>query len=130
MHHGGAGTTGASLAAGLPTIIRPWFGDQYFWATRVTKLGVGHKLASMRSDEIASALKKATTDRVMVEKASRMGQRIRSESGVDVAVNTIHYNIIRALRDGSSKAKPSKAEAVCNIREKLPKPSLPLPRLR
>ncbi|KAJ7872594.1 glycosyltransferase family 1 protein [Mycena leptocephala] len=32
MHHGGAGTTGASLRAGIPTLIKPWFGDQYFWA--------------------------------------------------------------------------------------------------
>ena len=31
MHHGGAGTVGASLRAGLPTIIKPWFGDQFFW---------------------------------------------------------------------------------------------------
>lgn len=27
-HHGGAGTTGASLRAGLPTLIHPFFGDQ------------------------------------------------------------------------------------------------------
>lgn len=40
MHHGGAGTTGASLRAGIPTLIRPWFGDQFFWASRVEKLGV------------------------------------------------------------------------------------------
>lgn len=40
MHHGGAGTTGASLRAGIPTIIKPWFGDQFFWASRVEKLGV------------------------------------------------------------------------------------------
>jgi sterol 3beta-glucosyltransferase len=31
MHHGGAGTVGASLRAGLPTLIKPWFGDQFFW---------------------------------------------------------------------------------------------------
>ncbi|KAI9601575.1 hypothetical protein H4Q26_001401 [Puccinia striiformis f. sp. tritici PST-130] len=29
-HHGGAGTTGASLKAGIPTIIKPFFGDQFF----------------------------------------------------------------------------------------------------
>ena len=59
MHHGGAGTTGASLrgksfpfylrrpvlmcsgfTAGVPTLIKPWFGDQFFWASRVQKLGV------------------------------------------------------------------------------------------
>ena len=43
MHHGGAGTTGASLRAGIPTLIRPWFGDQFFWASRVEKLGVGYQ---------------------------------------------------------------------------------------
>lgn len=31
MHHGGAGTVGASLRAGLPTLIRAFFGDQHFW---------------------------------------------------------------------------------------------------
>lgn len=40
LHHGGAGTTAASLRAGIPTIIKPWFGDQFFWAARVQKLGV------------------------------------------------------------------------------------------
>ena len=40
LHHGGAGTTGASLRAGIPTLIRPWFGDQFFWASRVQALGV------------------------------------------------------------------------------------------
>lgn len=26
LHHGGAGTVGASLRAGIPTLIKPWFG--------------------------------------------------------------------------------------------------------
>ncbi|KAG6836685.1 Sterol 3-beta-glucosyltransferase [Arthromyces matolae] len=39
LHHGGAGTTGASLRAGIPTLIKPWFGDQFFWAARVHRLG-------------------------------------------------------------------------------------------
>jgi hypothetical protein len=30
-HHGGAGTTSAGLRAGLPTIVVPFFGDQFFW---------------------------------------------------------------------------------------------------
>lgn len=29
-HHGGAGTTAAGLRAGKPTIIVPFFGDQFF----------------------------------------------------------------------------------------------------
>ncbi|GJJ15975.1 hypothetical protein Clacol_010254 [Clathrus columnatus] len=62
VHHGGAGTTGASLRAGIPTIIKPWFGDQFFWASRVQRLGVGLRLSNIRSGELAEALKKATTD--------------------------------------------------------------------
>jgi UDP:flavonoid glycosyltransferase YjiC (YdhE family) len=34
VHHGGAGTTAASLRAGIPSIVCPFFGDQPFWARR------------------------------------------------------------------------------------------------
>jgi sterol 3beta-glucosyltransferase len=40
VHHGGAGTTGASLRAGIPTLIKPWFGDQFFWARYVHVLAL------------------------------------------------------------------------------------------
>jgi sterol 3beta-glucosyltransferase len=50
LHHGGAGTTGASLRAGIPTLIKPWFGDQFFWASRVQKLGVCLFLADKHID--------------------------------------------------------------------------------
>ncbi|OXC68989.1 hypothetical protein AYX13_02600 [Cryptococcus neoformans] len=96
LHHGGAGTVGASLRAGIPTLIKPWFGDQFFWSIRVSKLGVGLKVPSLRSDDVASALIKATSDRVMIEKAARIGERIRSENGVANAVSAISYNISRA----------------------------------
>jgi sterol 3beta-glucosyltransferase len=38
VHHGGAGTTSAGLRAGVPTCIRPFFGDQYFWAERIQEV--------------------------------------------------------------------------------------------
>ncbi|ORY35482.1 hypothetical protein BCR39DRAFT_461494 [Naematelia encephala] len=99
LHHGGAGTVGASLRAGIPTLIKPWFGDQFFWALRVTKLEVGLKVSSLRSDEVADALRKATSDRVMIEKAARIGERIRAENGVENAVQAITFNVIRAGGD-------------------------------
>ncbi|KAE8541715.1 hypothetical protein D1P53_001886 [Cryptococcus gattii VGV] len=99
LHHGGAGTVGASLRAGIPTLIKPWFGDQFFWSIRVSKLGVGLKVPSLRPDDVASALIKATSDRVMIEKAARIGERIRSENGVATAISAISYNISRAASD-------------------------------
>ncbi|KAI0250754.1 hypothetical protein BJV78DRAFT_1127517 [Lactifluus subvellereus] len=99
LHHGGAGTTGASLRAGIPTIIRPWFGDQFFWASRVQKLGAGIRLHSLHSKEVSHALKKATTDRVMKEKAAGVGERIREEDGIRTAISTIYTYLPRAGRD-------------------------------
>jgi UDP:flavonoid glycosyltransferase YjiC (YdhE family) len=41
VHHGGAGTTAASLRAGVPTLIL-WTGpDQLIWGVRVKRLKVG-----------------------------------------------------------------------------------------
>eukprot|EP00842_Homolaphlyctis_polyrhiza_P002882 jgi/Hompol1/3595/HPOL_006634-RA len=38
VHHGGAGTTAAGIRAGVPTLIHPFFGDQFFWADRVQEV--------------------------------------------------------------------------------------------
>ena len=41
VHHGGAGTTAASLRAGVPTLILWMDPDQTFWGARVKRLKVG-----------------------------------------------------------------------------------------
>lgn len=35
------GTTAAGLRFGRPTVIVPFFGDQFFWGQRVREMGVG-----------------------------------------------------------------------------------------
>jgi len=71
----------------------------YGRANRVTKLEVGLKVPSLRSDDIAQCLHKATTSTLMIEKAKRVGELIRSENGVDNAVAAIQFNIVRAVSD-------------------------------
>ncbi|MDR7277304.1 UDP:flavonoid glycosyltransferase YjiC (YdhE family) [Catenuloplanes atrovinosus] len=44
VHHGGAGTTYASIAAGLPTLVCSVFSDQPFWGERLRRLGAGDRL--------------------------------------------------------------------------------------
>ncbi|KAG0148770.1 hypothetical protein CROQUDRAFT_669638 [Cronartium quercuum f. sp. fusiforme G11] len=92
-HHGGAGTTGASLRAGIPTIIRPFFGDQYFWADRVERLGIGIGLRKMTVKNLCKALETATGDEVMIKKAKLMGEQIKAESGVSKAVECIYRDL-------------------------------------
>jgi sterol 3beta-glucosyltransferase len=79
-HHGGAGTTGASLRAGIPTIIHPFFGDQFFWADRVEALGVGTSVKKLTVSNLSEALIAATTDHKQIDRASLMGEQIRRVS--------------------------------------------------
>ena len=80
-HHGGAGTTGASLRAGKPTIIKPFFGDQYFFGDRVEDLGVGVHLRKLNSTLLGRALWEATHSERMIVKARILGEQIRQVSG-------------------------------------------------
>ncbi|CAK7275340.1 hypothetical protein SEPCBS119000_006643 [Sporothrix epigloea] len=41
--HGGAGTTAIALKCGLPIMVVPFFGDQYFWGSMIEKSNVGPK---------------------------------------------------------------------------------------
>ena len=79
-HHGGSGTTGASLRAGIPTIIRPFFGDQYFFASRVEDLGVGVGLRKWGAKTFGRALWEATRNERMIQKARALGEDIRRVS--------------------------------------------------
>ena len=91
MHHGGEGTTGASLRAGLPTIICPFFGDQPFWGRRLAALGVGPPPLERRRLDVPTlaAAFKATDDPAMRERAQTLGQRIAQEDGVKAATDFI-----------------------------------------
>lgn len=77
VHHGGAGTTAAGLRAGLPTVIKPFFGDQRFWGQRVEELGVGVCLVKLTVDKLSDALMLVTRNNAMISKANVLGATIR-----------------------------------------------------
>lgn len=92
VHHGGAGTTAAGLRAGVPSIIVPSFGDQFFWGERVYELGVGTKpipRKKLAADKLAEAIKQSIENVVMRKNAEDMGQLIRAEDGIEAAVQMI-----------------------------------------
>ena len=76
-HHGGAGTTGSSLRAGIPTIVKPFFGDQFFFGSRVEDLGVGRCLKKINTSVFSRALWEVTNSERMIVKAKLLGERIR-----------------------------------------------------
>jgi len=97
-HHGGAGTTAAGLRFGKPTVIVPFFGDQYFWGQRVREIGVGdtvpHK--SMTASKLSKVILNCLNDTQLLKKATLLGDQIRSEDGVRIAVATFHKYLDKA----------------------------------
>ncbi len=92
VHHGGAGTTAASLRAGIPTVIVPHMADQSLWGTRVEALGVGPRAIprdKLTAARLATAIRTAVSDEGMRSRAAELGMRIRAEDGVGEAVRLI-----------------------------------------
>ncbi len=89
LHHGGAGTTAAGLRAGAPTVVVPFFADQFFWGRRVAALGAGpapiprERLTTAR---VAAALRTATTDPGLRAGARAVAGRLAGEDGTARAV--------------------------------------------
>ena len=96
VHHGGAGTTGAALSAGVPSLIIPHFGDQYYWGRRVAELGVGPEpieRKKLSAERLVAALSTALHDSGMREQAASLGAKISAENGVGKAVEVIRKYI-------------------------------------
>ena len=92
IHHGGAGTTGAGLRAGVPSILIPFVADQPSWARRVTELGAGPRPIPFReltAESLADAIRQAMTDAALRERAARIGELIRAEDGVGAAAEIV-----------------------------------------
>jgi UDP:flavonoid glycosyltransferase YjiC (YdhE family) len=93
VHHGGAGTTGAGLRAGVPNLITPFApNDQSAWADRVARLGVGPRLPGIKqltAEKLAGAIQTAATDAALRARAAALGEKIRAENGNARAVDVI-----------------------------------------
>lgn len=92
VHHGGAGTTSAGIAAGRPTIIVPFFGDQPFWGAMVARAGAGpdpipHK--QLTADKLADAIK-FCLKRETLDCAQELARKIAAEEGSDTAAQSFH----------------------------------------
>jgi sterol 3beta-glucosyltransferase len=86
VHHGGAGTVHAALAAGVPQVICSVFSDQPFWGSLVQHRMLGahvpfrHLTAATLSDALRRALQPDT-----LAAARAMQARVASESGAAAA---------------------------------------------
>lgn len=91
-HHGGAGTTGAAAAAGVPQVICPAGLDQPFWARRMRSLGVAPaapKLGELSVRGLVPAFDAVLNDLQLTYRAEELGRRVRAEDGTGAALRLI-----------------------------------------
>ena len=84
VHHCGAGTTAATLRAGIPSIAVPGIMDQPFWAHRLHRLGVSPpplRRTALTADDLAAAITAATTDPSHRQRAVDLAEQVRAEDG-------------------------------------------------
>ena len=94
-HHGGAGTTAAGLRAGLPTIVVPFFGDQFFWGQVVADAGAGPEpipIDRLDSDALAAAFAFCARPQVRAQ-AQALGAKVRETDGVELATQSLYRHL-------------------------------------
>ncbi|TMR94970.1 glycosyltransferase [Nonomuraea basaltis] len=92
VHHGGIGTVAAVLRAGIPQVVRPFIGDQPFWADRLHRLGVAPPPVTGRltAERLAAAITAAADS---APAARALADQIAAENGIATAVARIQARV-------------------------------------
>ncbi|KZL72485.1 UDP-transferase (glycosyltransferase family 28 domain-containing protein) [Colletotrichum tofieldiae] len=94
--HGGAGTTAIALKCGLPTMIVPFFGDQHFWGSILSKCKAGPEAVPYKqldAEKLAEGIKYCLSDEAK-EAAAKVAKDIELEGdGAKNAVRSFHHHL-------------------------------------
>jgi sterol 3beta-glucosyltransferase len=96
VHHGGAGTSAAAARAGVPSVVVPFLGDQFFWAARLRAAGAAPPavpVGRLTGGRLEAALAQALADAAMRDRAAALGRAIRTENGIAGAVGVVERAI-------------------------------------
>ena len=97
IHHGGSGTSHSATRAGVPSIVVPFAGDQFFWAERLRLAGVAPSAVDGRrpaAEAFSRAIDFAAAARVRT-RARALGETMRAENGVVSAVVALESVVAR-----------------------------------
>jgi UDP:flavonoid glycosyltransferase YjiC (YdhE family) len=92
VHHGGAGTTASVFRAGVPGVFVPHSTDHPIWAEIAESLGCAGPAIPYKGltrERLAMAIVKTMSTQKYHKAAAELGQRVRSERGVQTARHLI-----------------------------------------
>jgi sterol 3beta-glucosyltransferase len=96
VHHGGAGTSHAAAAAGVPSVVVPHVGDQRYWADRLHRLGVATPpvvLKAITPAGLAESILAAAADPALRDAARALAGRMAGEDGLGAGVRLIEQAV-------------------------------------
>ncbi|PXA05102.1 hypothetical protein DDZ13_03830 [Coraliomargarita sinensis] len=90
IHHGGAGTTASVLHAGIPQIIIPHIGDQWFFAREMRRLRVGLEVKRKRwPEQLPKAVRIAERSKRLNRRSKKLAKLLAEEDGPANAVHEL-----------------------------------------
>jgi UDP:flavonoid glycosyltransferase YjiC (YdhE family) len=92
VHHCGAGTTHATLRAGVPSVPVAHLSDQFAWANELRRLGVAPRMlrrTTWSATTLASRITEASNDPRMKTAAMSMRARMQSDDGPETAARLV-----------------------------------------
>ncbi|KAJ5812656.1 hypothetical protein N7474_008957 [Penicillium riverlandense] len=91
----GAGTTAAAIAAGKPSVVVPFFGDQPFWGSMIARAGAGPEpipFKKLTAASLSVAIKDALN--CSVRKTSHsLGDLVNDEDGVQAGIRSFYQQL-------------------------------------
>ncbi|KAJ3037692.1 hypothetical protein HDV00_001414 [Rhizophlyctis rosea] len=110
-HHGGAGTLSAGLRCGKPTIVVPFFGDQFFWGAMVYRMKAGPMpipAREMTAEKLAATIHEALAQPT-VAKAAEIAFQMSQENGVALGVTSLYAHLpLDKLRSDIDPTHPAR----------------------
>jgi sterol 3beta-glucosyltransferase len=100
VHHGGAGTTGSAIRAGIPAVSIPWRADHPFFANRAYAIGVSTRpipKKKLTADRLTAALDLVLHDPHIRNCTSAAAREFGKEDGLLLATTLIEQGIGRKV---------------------------------
>jgi len=107
LSHGGAGVIHATLRAGIPALVSPLIGDQFFWASLLQTTGLGvqvsSNLAALSKHEVVDSIRKAEKS---IDLCNELGFAMRKDEP-DGTASLVERIVLNSSSTGSEgKRRP------------------------
>ncbi|CAN6859000.1 unnamed protein product [Brassica oleracea] len=110
IHHGGSGSTAAALHAGIPQIICPFMMDQFYWAEKMTWLGVAPQ--PLKRNHL---LPEESNDESIMEAAQVVAKAVYDALSSKTRDSAMEIAELLSLEDGVSEVVTVLREEVCEV---------------